>query len=594
MERTHTCGQLQASDIDTTVTLCGWVHKRRDHGGLIFIDLRDRYGITQIVMDPAVSADAHKIGEELRREFVIKATGKVRARPEGMTNPNMSTGDIEVIVSTLEIFARSETPPIEIDDNKVANEEMRLKYRYLDLRRPQMQKYLLLRHTASQAAMKFLHEQEFMYIETPLLMKSTPEGARDYVVPSRVNPGQFYALPQSPQLYKQILMTAGCDRYFQFARCLRDEDLRADRQPEHTQIDLEMSFVRREDVWELIEGLMQAIFKETIGVDIEVPFARIPHNDAMEKYGSDKPDLRFENELVDIADAVNGSDFKVFQSAIDNGGAVKLVRGPQLAEKLSRKEIEGAWTDFAKIHGAKGLAWMKYIDGKLESNIVKFFSDEQQQQIIETAGAENGDVLFFCADKRKIVNTVLGQVRLKVAKETGMLEGKEKEFKFSWICDFPLFEWNEDEKKWDPEHHMFCQPLDEYIPLIESDPGKVVCTQYDLALNGVELSSGSIRVWDPAIQKSIMRVVGISDEEAERKFGFLLESMKYGAPPMGGAGIGFDRLCAMMCGLTDIRELMAFPKNKSAQNPMDGSPSAIDATALKDLHIQLDIEEKKE
>jgi aspartyl-tRNA synthetase len=586
MLRTHTCGELRKIDIGKKAKLCGWVQSYRDHGGVIFIDLRDRYGLTQIVFDPSHEKDSHKIAESLRREFVIQAEGKIRFRGEGLVNPNMVTGEIEVLADSVNILSKSETPPIEIDDRKIAGEEQRLKYRYLDLRRPQMQKSLEIRHKAFKAAMDYLDSQGFLHVETPMLMKSTPEGARDYVVPSRVNMGKFYALPQSPQLYKQILMVAGIDRYFQLARCLRDEDLRADRQPEHTQIDIEMSFVEREDVFDIVEGLMKAILK-VIGVGIKTPFPRISWKEAMEKYGSDKPDLRFGLELGDVTELMKSSDFQIYKDVIMNKGIVKVLRVPGGAA-FSRNDIDSL-IELAKTHHAKGMSWMKIKEGKAESSITKYFSEELLKKLIKDTGAKDNDILLFIADKFERAASALGQIRLEIAKKQNLIKD---DWKFAWIIDFPLFEWNEDEQKWDPMHHMFCAPKEEDIPKLEKKPGEVLCNQYDLTLNGVELCSGSIRITDPEIQKKVMKIVGFSQEEAEKRFGFLLEAFKYGAPPHGGVGIGFDRVVALLIGNNDIREVIAFPKNKNAENLMDGSPSDITERQMKELHLKHDFVKK--
>ena len=589
MLRTHTCGELRSKDIKKKVVLTGWVQSYRDHGGVIFIDLRDRYGLTQIVFDPSHNKESHKIANELRREWVIMSEGHVRSRGD-LVNPKLKTGEIEVLANSINILSKSDVPPIEIDDEKVAGEDMRLKYRYLDLRRPTMQKNLLNRHKAMKAALNYLDSQNFIHMETPVLMKSTPEGARDYVVPSRVNPGKFYALPQSPQLYKQILMVSGFDRYFQFARCLRDEDLRADRQPEHTQIDIEMSFVEREDVFEIVEGLMKAMWKEVLNVNVKTPFPRISWNDAMNKYGSDKPDLRFGLEFVDVTDIMNESEFQVYKNVIKDKGVVKCLKVSQGAEKYSRNEIDKL-IDLAKTHHAKGLSWMKIKDGKPESSITKYFSDNVLEKLVKRAEAKDNDILFFVADKFEVACNALGQVRLDIAKKLNLID--QKVWKFAWIIDFPLFEWNEDEDKWDPMHHMFCSPKKEDIPKMDKDPGSVLCNQYDLTLNGLELCSGSIRITDPELQEKVMEIVGFPKEEANKRFGFLLESFRYGAPPHGGVGLGFDRIVALMNGYNDIREVIAFPKNKQAQCTMDGSPSEITDRQMKELSIKPDFIKKK-
>ncbi|HIH26240.1 MAG TPA: aspartate--tRNA ligase [Nanoarchaeota archaeon] len=581
--RTHTCGQLISKDIKKDVKICGWVASQRNHGGIIFIDLRDKYGFTQVVLDPIKIPEADK----LRREWCIQIEGKVRLRPTGMENKTLITGEIEVDAAKLEIISESEVPPFEIDDKTEANEELRLKYRYLDLRRPIMQQNLLLRHKVAQAAREYLSSQAFTEIETPILVKPTPEGARDYLVPSRINPGKFYALPQSPQLYKQILMVGGCDRYFQLARCLRDEDLRADRQPEHTQIDIEMSFANEEDIFKVVEGLMEAVFK-TRDIKIKKPFVRITYNEAMSKYGSDKPDLRFGLELIDVSDIVKNSNFDVFKSIINDKGVVKCLNATECG-KFSRTEIDEL-IELAKRHHAKGMAWARVEKGKLESSITKYIDDNIQKELIKTTKAKDGDLLLFIADKFKTVCTSLGQVRLNIANKLNIIP--KNEYKFCWITDFPLFSWNDEDQKFEPEHHPFCMPKKEHIKLLDTDPGKVYATLYDLVLNGVELCSGSLRIHKPDIQKKIFSIIGLSEKEAEKKFGFLLEAYKYAGPPHGGVGIGVDRLVGLLIGLVDIREVIAFPKNKSAECPMDGSPGDIDEKQIKELHIKLDVVKK--
>ncbi|MBI4139560.1 aspartate--tRNA ligase [Candidatus Woesearchaeota archaeon] len=583
MLRTHTCGELKRSDEKKKVSLCGWVQSRRDHGNIIFIDLRDRYGITQIVFDPSKEKNAHKKAEKIGREWVIKTEGVVRYRGEGLENKKIPTGEIEVIVNNVEILNESLMPPIEVTDETTAGDEARMKYRYVDLRRPIMKKRIVFRSTMAQEVRKYMTEQKFIEIETPLLIKATPEGARDYVVPSRVNPGKFYALPQSPQLYKQILMIAGMDRYFQLARCLRDEDLRMDRQPEHTQIDVEMSFVEVEDVLTTVEGLMKQLFKTTLNINIQTPFIRIPHETALNEYGSDKPDLRFELKLNDVSDIAKHTEFSVFHSALDKGGVVKMLNATSCAT-FTRKDLDEL-IDIAKRHHAQGLAWAKITGGKLESSIAKYINEESQKKIIQRAKAKDGDLILFVADKKKVACTALGQVRLSIAEKTKI---KREGFNFCWVTEFPLFEWNEESNKWDPAHHPFCMPLKEHMQLIETDPGKVHCTQYDLVLNGTEMGSGSIRIHKPEIQKQVFNAIGLSQEEAEEKFGFLLNAYNYGGPPHGGIGIGFDRLVAMMLGLTDIREVVAFPKNKKAEGVMDGSPSTISQEQLRELSIKVE------
>ncbi|MBW2998390.1 aspartate--tRNA ligase, partial [Candidatus Woesearchaeota archaeon] len=574
-------------NVDESVVLNGWVHSRRDHGGIIFIDLRDRYGLTQVVFDPNFNNEFMSQAESLRREFCIEVKGVVKARREGMNNPNLPTGDVEVFVSELKIINKSDIPPIEVDDRKEASEEVRLKYRFLDLRRPTMQNKLLFRHNVAKAAREFFNKNDFMEIETPLLVKSTPEGARDYVVPSRVNPGLFYALPQSPQLYKQMLMISGCDRYYQLARCLRDEDLRSDRQPEHTQIDLEMSFVTADELRGFVEKLMAHIFKETLDVEIKVPFTRLTYKESMAKYGNDKPDLRYELELTDITNTAEKSDFSVFKEVVANGGIVKCVN-PE--KELGRKEID-KYIEFCQQQGAKGMAWVRVTETGLESSIAKFLSDEVQQEIIQKTGAKPGSVLMFIADTKKKTNFVLSRLRNKLADDLELYN--KKDFEFCWIYDFPLFAWNEDDKRWEPEHHIFSMPKPEFVDDFEERPGDVLGDLWDLVLNGTEMSSGSIRVSDPQLQSRMLNFIGIAEEEAEEKFGFLLNAYKYGGPSHGGVGIGLDRLVAMMIQLTDIREVMAFPKNKNAECPMDESPNKVSDLQMKELHLQYDDVAKK-
>jgi aspartyl-tRNA synthetase len=588
--RSHTCGVLNKEHINKEVTLSGWVSTRRDHGGVIFIDLRDKYGITQIVFNAEFNENAHKNADQLRREDCIKVKGIVKSRTEGMANPKLKTGEIEVFISDLEILNKSITPPIEIDDNKLANEDLRLKYRYLDLRRPQMQEHLIIRHKAAQSARESLTKQGFIEIETPLLVKATPEGARDYVVPSRVNPGKFYALPQSPQLYKQILMVGGCDRYFQLAKCLRDEDLRQDRQPEFTQIDAEMSFVEQDDVFEAAEKMIANIFKATKNIEIKTPFPRIAYKESMERYGCDKPDLRFDLELKDVTEIVKKSDFGVFKDVAESGGIIKCVNPDK---DFGRKEID-AYIAYCQTLGSKGMAWMRVTENGLESNIAKYFNDDVKDELLKATNAKAGSILMFIADKEKQCNDIIAKLRNKIGSDLGLTNINN--YKFCWIVDFPLFEKDEETNKWIPAHHMFTMPKKDCLQYLESDnfhPEKIYATCYDMVLNGVELASGSIRVHRPDIQQKIMDVVGFPKELAEERFGFLLESFKYGAPPHGGFGIGFDRLVAMICGFSDIREVMAFPKNKSAQCPMDDSPSKIEDKQMKDLHLKLDFVEKK-
>lgn len=581
-KRTNSCGELSSKDIKKEACLMGWVSSSRDHGGIIFVDLRDRYGLTQIVFDPKHKGNIHKDAEALRREDVIAVKGIVRARGKDLENPKLKTGQIEVLIDNIDILNKAETPPLEIDDRVEANEEMRLKYRYLDLRRPKMQKNLLVRHNASQAAREYLNKNDFLEIETPLLVKATPEGARDYIVPSRINPGKFYALPQSPQLYKQLLMVSGFDRYYQLARCLRDEDLRADRQPEHTQIDLEMSFVTAEDIREVVEGLYKHIFKKILGIALE-KFSVFSYKETMERFGTDKPDIRFGLELIDVTDIAKNSGFEVFKKAEQ----VKCIN-PE--KEFGRKELD-EYIAFCHENGAKGMAWMKATDKGLESNIVKFFDANAQKKLLEKTKAKKGSVLMFIADKPKAAAEILGRLRLRLRDDLKLV--KDNDFKFCWVVDFPLFAWNEDANKWEPEHHMFTMPKQEFIKDFEKKPETAIGDLWDLTLNGTELGSGSMRVTNPELQERIMKFIGLSEEEAQKKFGFLLNAYKYGGPTHGGMGLGFDRLVALMLGINDIREVIAFPKNKDAELPMDGSPSDVPDAQLKELNIKLDLVKKK-
>jgi aspartyl-tRNA synthetase len=603
MKRTVTCGDLKAADAGKTVILNGWVHRKRDHGGISFINLRDRYGVTQVVIDSDASAELKATADELKSEYCVGVEGKVRARPDSMVNPDMATGAIEVVATKLCVFNRSEPIPFQIDEDSDAKEDLRLTYRYLDLRSFNMQKRIKLRHEVTFATREYMTGQGFFEIETPTLIRSTPEGARDYLVPSRLYAGKFYALPQSPQLYKQLLMVSGFDRYFQIARCYRDEDARGDRQPEFTQIDIEMSFVERDDILLLIEGMMGYIFKKTIGVSLPAHYTRIAYDDALDLYGSDKPDLRFDMKMQDFAPYVEASTFQAFKDALANGEAdrlAKLARGivapggaaralvvPGKAD-YSRKQIEELEA-VAKIYKAKGMAWMKVTEAEgkaqLEGGASKFFTAEADK-IISGLGAKAGDLILLVADsKRRVANVSLGAVRSKLGKDLGLLNPKR--YEFAWIVDFPMFEWNEEENKWDTAHHMFTWPQTQYHPTLESDPGSVKGDLYDLVLNGFEIASGSIRIHDPELQKRIFRIVGFDEAEAERRFGFLTNAFKYGAPPHGGIAPGLDRLVMLMCGETSIKEVIAFPKNSFAVSPMDDCPNSVDQKQLEDLHLQV-------
>jgi aspartyl-tRNA synthetase len=583
--RTHTCGELTAKHVSSRTTLSGWVHSRRDHGGIIFIDLRDRYGLTQIVFDPQFSQSAFANADKLRREDCICVSGLVEARADTLKNPKLATGEIEVFIDTLMIFAKAQTPPIEIDDTP-ANDDLRLQYRYLDLRRTVMQNNLRLRHNVVKSAREFMDSMNFLEVETPLLIKSTPEGARDYVVPSRVHNGSFYALPQSPQLYKQILMLSGCDRYFQVARCLRDEDLRADRQPEHTQFDLEMSFVTQEDVRELVTELYRHIFKTVLHIDLPSQFPALTYAESMAKYGNDKPDMRFDLFLTDVTDIVVKGEFGVFKNVASSGGIIKVLNP---TAEFTRTDLEG-YISYSQKLGSKGMAWMRVTQQGLESNIAKYFSTDIQKELIERTGAKPGSYLFFIADKPKQCNDILSKIRLKVGDDLGLID--KKAFALCWIVDFPMFEFNTEEKRWDAMHNPFCMPHSDDLDELEQKIPTARAQQYDLVMNGYEMGSGAIRISNPDVQKKVFELIGITPELAQEKFGFLLEAYKYGAPMHGGMGLGVDRLCALMIGTGDIREVIAFPKNKAAQCPMDQSPSPIDKKQLDELGIHL-VEKKK-
>ncbi len=588
LKRTHHCNELGAGDIGKEVVLMGWVLRRRDHGGVIFIDLRDREGITQVVFNPAVNAEVHAKAHALRSEWVLAVRGRVEARPEGMANPKIATGEIEVLVSELRILNTSKTPPFPLDEEVEVSENLRLKYRYLDLRRPSMAANLIMRHRACQAIRAYLSGNGFLEIETPVLTRSTPEGARDYLVPSRVNAGRFYALPQSPQLFKQLLMVAGMDRYYQIVKCFRDEDLRADRQPEFTQIDMELSFVDEEEVMAINEGLIVHLFKEVLGVELSTPFPRMTYAEAVARYGTDRPDTRFGLELIDLSDIVRQCNFKVFRAAVDGGGVVKCINAKGCAD-FSRKDLDDL-TAFVGQFGARGMAWVKIKDdGSWQSPIAKFFSDEELVGMGRKAGVEPGDLLLFGADRPEIVHQSLAELRLELARRLDLLDPARLDF--LWVTDFPLLEYDAEEKRWVAVHHPFTAPREEDLEFLESDPGRVRSRAYDLVLNGNEIGGGSIRIHRTDLQKRVFAALGISDEEAAEKFAFLLQALEYGAPPHGGLAFGLDRLLMLMAGCESIRDVIAFPKTQKATCPLTEAPSSVSRRQLTELHLRPDWKE---
>jgi len=581
IKRTDYCGTLTRENEGKKVTVCGWVQRQRDLGGLIFVDLRDRTGIVQLAFDDNTEKSVFEKATALRSEFVVMASGVVRVRSS--INTEIPTGEIEIEVTELKTLGVSQTPPFEILNDSNANEELRLRYRYLDLRRPDIQKNILLRHKITKVTRDYFDENGFIEIETPTLIKSTPEGARDYLVPSRVHKGSFFALPQSPQLYKQLLMLSGFDRYMQIARCYRDEDLRADRQPEFTQIDLEMSFVEPEDVYAIAEGYVKRLFKEVLDVEIATPLPRLTFTEAMNDYGSDKPDTRFDMKIKDLSDIVENCGFGVFADTVKNGGTVRAITAKNAAGVYTRKEIDKL-TEEAKGIGAKGLAFIRWAEDVPNCSFAKFMSEDEMNAIYERTGAEKGDVVLIVADRKKIALSVLGALRLTVAKRLDIIPDK---FNFLWITEFPFFEYNEETGNWDAMHHPFTSPLDESIQYLDNAPEKVFAKAYDLVLNGVELSSGSIRITDPDLQKRMFAALGLTDEEAHEKFGFLTDAFKYGAPPHGGMGIGLDRLVMLMCGCDSLRDVIAFPKVSNSSELMSGAPAQVDTAQLTDLAIAI-------
>ena len=583
MKRTHRATELDIENVGEIVTLNGWINTRRDHGGLIFIDLRDRSGLIQIVFSPEVNQDAFHLAEQVRSEYVVAVEGKVCKRPQETENPNLNTGKIEIYVEKMEVYSAAHTPPFYIEDGIDVDETLRLKYRYLDLRRPEMRDNLMLRHRVIKIMRDFLDNNGFLEIETPILTKSTPEGARDYLVPSRVHPGQFFALPQSPQIFKQLLMVAGMEGYFQIARCFRDEDLRADRQPEFTQLDMEMSFIDEEDIFTLVEKLMQEIFAGGTSQQISIPFRRLSYEEAMEKYGSDKPDMRFGLEIQDITAIVKDVDFKVFSAAVQAGGVVRAINAKTCAS-FTRREID----DLGKMavqNGARGMAWIVVTENELKSPITKFFSEEKIQELLSALGAQPGDLLLFAADQPDIVARVLGSLRLELGKRLGLID--EGKLDFVWVVDFPLLEYDTEEKRYVAVHHPFTSPRTEDIDLLDKSPGEVKARAYDLVLNGTEIGGGSIRIHRRDWQEKMFSLLNISPEEAEDKFGYLLEAFQYGTPPHGGIAFGIDRLLMIMAGRQSIRDVMAFPKTQSASCPMTEAPSGVSPRQLRELALKI-------
>lgn len=589
LKRSHHCGEITASQIEQEVVVCGWVARRRDHGGLIFVDLRDRSGLVQVVFSPDMNAEAFRKAEAVRNEFVLAVRGTVKKRDSATVNTNMATGELEIYGRELRILNSAKTPPFYIQDNIDVDETLRLKYRYLDLRRPEMQYNLILRHRVAKAMRDFFDRRGFIEVETPMLTKSTPEGARDYLVPSRVNPGKFFALPQSPQIFKQILMVAGMERYFQITRCFRDEDLRADRQPEFTQLDIEMSFVDREEILTTMEGMIAHIFKEALGTDIVIPFPRLSYEDAMDKYGSDKPDLRFGMEITDISEAVKDTDFKVFQAVLQNGGKVKAINVKGYSH-IPRREIDGL-VDYVSGHGAKGLAWICFTPEGIKSQIAKFLSEEMIADIARRTQAVEGDLVLIVADKSSIVANALGQLRLEMARRLELIDPEK--LNFLWVIDFPMFEYDAEDKRYVAMHHPFTSPRDEDMDLLEDNPGAIRAKAYDMILNGTEIGGGSIRIYNRVVQERVFKAIGLTEEEAYEKFGFLLDAFEYGTPPHGGIAFGLDRLVMLMAKRSSIRDVIAFPKTQSAIDTMTQAPAEVSSRQLKELHIKSDILVKK-
>ncbi|MBT5348426.1 MAG: aspartate--tRNA ligase [Nitrospina sp.] len=585
-ERTHDCGTLSDTHIGETVTLCGWVHTRRDHGGLIFVDLWDKYGMTQVVLNPQIDQLAHEHAQSIRGNFVIAITGMVRARPDDMVNQKLKTGMIEVYVDTLNILNPSETPPISPWEPQDTSEALRLKYRFLDLRGPVLQHNLKTRYNITRVARNELHRNGFMEVETPMLTKSTPEGARDYLVPSRLNPQKFYALPQSPQLFKQILMVSGMDRYFQIVKCFRDEDLRFDRQPEFTQIDIEMSFGNEKLIFQMIEEMMAEIYQEVLDVKIETPFPILKYKDAIDRFGTDKPDMRFDMEIVDVGEIVRGTKFKVFAQVLESGGQVRALNVKNSTDSLSRKTLDDL-TEIAKTYGAKGMAWIKVQENELQSPIIKFFEQEMLDQMLKALGSQPGDTVVFIADTPKIVADALAHLRLALGKQMNLID--ESKNAFAWVTEFPLVEYDETEKRYNAMHHPFTAPCEEDMGKFESDPGSIKARAYDLVLNGNEIGGGSIRIHQKEVQEKMFKLLGIGQEEAETKFGFLLDALKYGAPSHCGIAMGLDRITMLLTGAGSIRDVIAFPKTQKATCLMTQAPSEVEPKQLRELRLKVDL-----